>query len=334
MAPLKSHPRTRATTIGGRAASPHLLEEPVREDHAEHRRRDDEEGTHQIREYVLGHAAGRGGDGGAERARVCARRRERIPPRPPRGLCASQLRTCQNRLKWTHVPVSNAVVLIPRPGTKRASPSANRPTSRDLAPGPSPPPHPRDGSGHPLLGRARAHAAPGAPPGIARRGRRRRALADFTRALPPAPPPRKRMHPRVADPCSPPRPPTQLEDAKVETARDDDKARLKALSDARAGQWPNTLEVRTPRVPPPPSPPAPPRSNSGPSRRERFPESGRDPRFRAGTPSPSSRAAFARSTRGGSRSNVPLPSDAPPFSPSPLLNPSFPPPPPPGRSPH
>ena len=43
----------------------------------------------------------------------------------------------------------------------------------------------------------------------------------------------------------------------METARDDDKARLKALSDARAGQWPNTLEVRTPRVPPPPPRPAP-----------------------------------------------------------------------------
>lgn len=43
----------------------------------------------------------------------------------------------------------------------------------------------------------------------------------------------------------PPAPePPQLEEAKLQSTRDDDKVYLKSLSDARAGQWPNTLEVR------------------------------------------------------------------------------------------
>ena len=41
-----------------------------------------------------------------------------------------------------------------------------------------------------------------------------------------------------------PHPNPQLEEAKLQSTRDDDKVYLKSLSDARAGQWPNTLEAR------------------------------------------------------------------------------------------
>ena len=41
----------------------------------------------------------------------------------------------------------------------------------------------------------------------------------------------------------------QLRDATITPeTRDDDRAHLKALSDARAGRWPNTLEVRDRRA--------------------------------------------------------------------------------------
>jgi hypothetical protein len=46
----------RAFTRSRKGKGPaHLLEQPVRENHAEHRRRDDQYAAHQIRENVLGH---------------------------------------------------------------------------------------------------------------------------------------------------------------------------------------------------------------------------------------------------------------------------------------
>ena len=64
---------------------------------------------------------------------------------------------------------------------------------------------------------------------------------------PPAPPPRPAA-PRTPGPSHAPSH-AQLRDATITPeTRDDDRAHLKALSDARAGRWPNTLEVRDRRA--------------------------------------------------------------------------------------
>ena len=69
------------------------------------------------------------------------------------------------------------------------------------------------------------------------------------RARPPRQPARIRFRFRHS-PLTEPRPVhAQLRDATITPeTRDDDRAHLKALSDARAGRWPNTLEVRNRRA--------------------------------------------------------------------------------------